>query len=83
MFEESRFFRFCAVRLMQILWIAVVCDAAYILRCVLIFTADPAASVARGFSVARVPAMTEHILMSAALLLLGGTVQQLLRRTKR
>ena len=84
MFEEKITARRGAARLMQAMWIAVLCDAAYILRCALAFSEAPAASVARGFSAARIPAMTEHILMSAALLLLGGVAQHLiLRKTER
>lgn len=77
--EKQLFFRTLS-RLMQVFWIAAVCDAAYILRYVCGFLAAPSAAMARGASLSLVPAMTEHILMGAVLLLLCGTAAELLRR---
>ena len=68
-------------RLMRIFWLAAVCDAAYVLYFVRQFAEAPAEAMARGASLSAVPAMTEHVLMSAALLVLAGAAAEILRRT--
>lgn len=77
---SNRFFCRLA-RLMRFFWIAAVCDAVYILYTVREFVLRPSAAVAEGFLPSAVPAMTEHVLMSAVMLLLAGMAAEYLRRT--
>ena len=68
-------------RILQIFWIAACGNALYILRYIHTFLASPAEAMAAGMQLSLVPAMTEHVLMSAALLLLGGIGCHLLYRS--
>ena len=75
----SFFHRFS--RILQIFWIAACGNALYILRYVHTFLAAPDEAMSAGMRLSFVPAMTEHVLMSAALLLLSGIGCHLLHRS--
>ena len=78
--NSTSFFRRFS-RILQLFWIAVCGNALYILRYIHTFLAAPAKAMSAGMRLSCVPAMTEHVLMSAALLLLGGIGCHLLYRS--
>ena len=69
-------------RIIHLFWIAVCVDALYILRCVLTVFAAPGEAMSAGICLSAVHGMTEHVLMSTALLLLGSICAQILRRSR-
>lgn len=79
MSEKSIFFRRIAT-IVRVFWLAIVCDAVYILKYIQFVQTAPGAAMARGATLTAVPAMTEHILMSAVLLLLCSLLAEILRR---
>ncbi len=69
-------------RIMHLFWIAACGNALYILRYILTIVSLPGEAMAAGMRLSAVHGMTEHVLMSAALLLLGGICAQFLHRSR-
>ena len=80
--RETVFFFSCFSRIMHLFWLAACGNALYILRYILTLCTSPGDAMAAGMRFSAVPAMTEHVLMSAVLLLLGGICSHLLRRSR-
>ncbi len=67
---------------MHLFWIAACGNALYVLRYILTLCSSPGDAMAAGMRLSAVPGMTEHVLMSAVLLLLGGICSHLLQRSR-
>ena len=69
-------------RIMHLFWIAACGNALYILRDILTIISMPGEAMAAGMRFSAVHGMTEHVLMSMTLLLLGGICAQILHRSR-
>lgn len=77
--QNKHFFARLAV-LMKLFWTAILADALYIFSYIHTFCTSPSAAMARGETLTAVPAMMEHILMSAVMLLLCACAAEILHR---
>ena len=78
--NSTSFFRHFS-RILHLFWIAACGNALYILRYIHIFLTAPGEAMTAGMRFSAVHGMTEHVLMSMTLLLLGGICAQILHRS--
>ena len=78
--NSTSFFRRFS-RILHLCWIASCGNALYILRYILTIVSLPGEAMSAGMRFSAVHGMTEHVLMSMTLLLLGGICAQILHRS--